>query len=157
LGGYRTPSGTFTAAPLADAALAERALELTARALETRDPARVASGRPTTARARRALADGAREALAADPRRSLPDLARLLATSPHHLSRIFRAHTGASIARHRMRLRTRAALERLAGGDADLARIAAELGFADQPHMTRVVRAETGTTPGALRAALAQR
>jgi AraC-like DNA-binding protein len=54
-----------------------------------------------------------------------------------------------------MRLRARAALERLAGGERDLARLAAELGFADQSHLTRVVRSETGRTPAALRRALA--
>lgn len=48
----------------------------------------------------------------------------------------------------------RAALERLAGGERDLARLAADVGFADQSHLSRVVRAETGHTPGALRAAL---
>jgi AraC-like DNA-binding protein len=159
------PSGPLPTAPdldlahralLADArddaaALAERALELTARALERRDARRVASGRPATARARGALADGAREALAESPHRSLPDLARLLAVSPHHLSRVFRAHTGHTIARHRMRLRAREALERLARGEDDLARLALDLGFADQPPMTRVLRAETGATPAALR------
>ena len=54
-----------------------------------------------------------------------------------------------------MRLRARAALERLAGGERDLARLAADAGFADQAHLCRVVRAETGTTPSALREALA--
>jgi AraC-like DNA-binding protein len=49
----------------------------------------------------------------------------------------------------------RAAMERIAGGERDLARMAADLGFADQSHLCRVVRAETGTTPAALRAALA--
>jgi AraC-like DNA-binding protein len=82
------------------------------------------------------------------------ELASLLAVSPHHLSRVFRAQTGHTIARHRMRLRARAALDRLAGGELELARLAAELGFADQSHLTRVVRAETGATPSALRAAL---
>jgi len=135
--------------------LVERAIELAAGALEQADPARVAAGRPTTVRARRALADGAREALTAAPDRSVPELARELAVSPHHLSRIFRAITGSTISRHRMRLRVRAALERLAEGDRDLAGLAAELGFADQSHLTRVVRSETGHTPGALRAALA--
>jgi AraC-like DNA-binding protein len=53
-----------------------------------------------------------------------------------------------------MRLRARAALDRIAGGDDQLARLAADLGFADQAHLTRVVRAETGATPSALRAAL---
>ena len=54
-----------------------------------------------------------------------------------------------------MRLRVRAALERLSGGERDLARLAAELGFADQSHLCRVVRAETGGTPSALRRAFA--
>ena len=53
-----------------------------------------------------------------------------------------------------MRLRVRAALDRCAEGERELARLAAELGFADQAHLTRAVRAETGTTPAALRAAL---
>ena len=86
--------------------------------------------------------------------RSLTELAQLLSVSPHHLSRVFRAQTGHTIARHRMRLRARAALDRLGDGEPELARLAAELGFADQAHLTRVVRAETGTTPAALRAAL---
>jgi AraC-like DNA-binding protein len=59
-----------------------------------------------------------------------------------------------SVARHRMRLRVRSALERLAAGHDDLARLAAEVGFSDQSHLCRVVRAEAGQTPGALRAAL---
>jgi AraC-like DNA-binding protein len=135
--------------------LFERAVVLAARALERADALRVASGRPSTARARRVLSDGVREALAANPDRSLPDLARELAVSPHHLSRVFSAANGRTISRHRMRLRARLALERLAGGDGDLARLAAELGFADQSHLCRVVRSETGRTPSALRAALA--
>jgi AraC-like DNA-binding protein len=132
----------------------ERAVALAAAALERVDAARVASGRPATARARRALVDGARQALAADPGAALVDVARALGASPHHLSRTFRAGAGHTIARHRMRLRARAALERLAGGDDDLAGIAADLGFSDQGHLSRVVRAETGHTPSALRRAL---
>jgi AraC-like DNA-binding protein len=136
-------------------AVVERAIGLAARTLAQADARRVAAGRPATAHARRALADGAREALAAAPERSLPELARLLAVSPHHLSRVFRALTGETIARHRMRLRARGALERLSGGERDLARLAADLGFADQSHLHRVLRSETGSTPAALRAALA--
>ena len=135
--------------------LYERALGLVSRALEQFDPRRVAAGRPATVRARRALADGAREALAAEPGRSLPDLARALAVSPHHLSRVYRGVTGQTISRHRMRLRVRNALERLAGGETDLARVAADTGFADQSHLCRVIRRETGRTPAALRHALA--
>ena len=135
--------------------LFERAVVLAARTLEQADPRRVASGRPATARARRAIADGAREALAAAPERTLPELARALTVSPHHLSRVFRSITGQTISRHRMRLRARAAMERLADGERDLARLAAELGFADQSHLCRVLRSETDRTPAALRAALA--
>jgi AraC-like DNA-binding protein len=129
----------------------ERAIALTAATLEQSDKRRVASGRPATARARRALSDGARELLACDVDRSLPELARLLAVSPHHLSRAFHQITGQTIARHRMRLRVRDALERIAGGERSLARVAADAGFADQSHLCRVVGEETGMTPSALR------
>ncbi len=90
-----------------------------------------------------------------DPDTSLPGLARTLAVSPHHLSRVFRSICGHSIARHRMRLRARTAAERLSTGDHNLARLAADLGFADQSHLCRVLRSETGRTPSALRHALA--
>lgn len=134
--------------------LVERALVLAAGTLEQSDPRPVACGRPTTTRARRAAADGAREILAGNPERSLPELAHELAVSPHHLSRVFRSAIGHTISRHRMRLRARAALERLAGGDDDLARLASEIGFADQSHLCRVIRQETGSTPAVLRDAL---
>jgi AraC-like DNA-binding protein len=135
--------------------LTERAILLTAAALEQADPRRVAAGRPATLRARRSLADAAHEALAADPDRSLAELAADLGVSAHHLSRIFRAAAGHTLSRHRMRLRVRAALERLAGGERSLAWLAADLGFADQSHLCRVIRSETGHTPSALRGALA--
>jgi AraC-like DNA-binding protein len=135
--------------------LTERAILLVAAALEHADPRRVAAARPATVRARRSLADAAHEALAADPGRSLPALAADLGVSAHHLSRIFRAAAGHTLSRHRMRLRVRAALERLAGGERSLARLAADLGFADQSHLCRVIRSETGHTPSALRRALA--
>jgi AraC-like DNA-binding protein len=135
-------------------ALEERAIVLAANMLERSDARRVDAGRPSTERQRRALADGARELLADEPSRSLPELARALAVSPHHLSRIFRALTGHTIARHRMRLRARAAMERIGAGERNLARLAADLGFSDQSHLCRVLRDETGQTPSALRAAL---
>jgi AraC-like DNA-binding protein len=164
------PSGPFRVPPRLDLAqrlvlaagrqgadpdeLVERAITLVGSALEQVDPTRVAAGRPGTARARRLLVDGARELLAAEPGCPLPRLARALAVSPHHLSRIFRVATGDTISRHRMRLRARAALERIAGGQHDLARLAADVGFADQSHLCRVLRAETGQPPSALRQAL---
>ena len=135
--------------------IVERALSLTAAALAQADSARVASGRPATARARRDLVDHAREALATDPNRSLVELAAALAVSPHHLSRVFRGEAGTTIARHRMRLRVREAQERLAAGENNLAALAADLGLADQSHLCRLIRSETDQSPTALRRALA--
>lgn len=137
--------------------LFERAIELAACVLEQLDPRRVAAGRPATAGARRMLADGARAALAADPLRSLPDLACALSVSPHHLSRVFHSISGHTISRHRIRLRVRAALDRLGDGEPDIARLAVELGFADQSHFSRAIRSETGQTPSALRRLLAMK
>jgi AraC-like DNA-binding protein len=135
--------------------LLERAITLAACALELADRSRVAAGRPATVRARAAIVDSARELLAAEPDRALSDLARALSVSPHHLSRIFSTATGHTVSRHRMKLRVRHALDRLAGGENDLARIAADTGFADQSHLCRVVHQETGHTPSVLRQALA--
>lgn len=135
-------------------ALEERAIILVADALGQSDQPRAQSGLPRADRARRTVVDRAREALGVDPDQSLTALARLLSISPHHLSRIFHSITGHTISRYRMRLRARAALERLADGDGDLARLAADLGFADQSHLCRVLRSETGSTPSSLRVSL---
>jgi AraC-like DNA-binding protein len=114
-------------------------------------PPRSLTGRPDARRARRRLARDAREALAAAPGRPLPALASQLGTSPHHLSRVFHAHTGHTLAQHRLLLRARAAMARIAEGEDSLARLAAELGFADQSHLTRTIRRQTGHTPTQLR------
>jgi AraC-like DNA-binding protein len=134
--------------------LFERALNLAAGVLHGVDARRVLAGRPATERRRRTIADEARQALVADPSCSQRALARALAVSPHHLSRLFAQHTGHTLSAHRRRLRVRAALERLYGGEHDLARLAAETGFADQSHLCRAVRHETTMTPAALRALL---
>jgi AraC-like DNA-binding protein len=130
---------------------AELAVTLTASLLERAGEAGVGSGRPGTEEARRRAVDDTREALAAGPWLSLLGLAREVAVSPHHLSRIFRARTGTSVSRYRNRLRVRAALERLAEGERDLAALAADLRFADHSHLVRIVRRELGTTPSSLR------
>ncbi|MFI0482016.1 helix-turn-helix domain-containing protein [Actinomadura sp. 9N215] len=104
-------------------------------------------------RARRALADEAREAITAGhPHASgLMSLARLLEVSPSHLSRTFRQETGMSVTRYRNRVRVGRALDRIEQGERDLAGLAADLGFADHAHLTRTVKAETGHPPTALR------
>lgn len=85
---------------------------------------------------------------------SLGALARVARASPYHVSRTFRQVCGLTISRYRSRLRVRRALERLGQGERDLAGMAVDVGFADQAHLTRTVRFETGETPGRLRALL---
>lgn len=136
--------------------LAERAILLLARILERAHPARVAAERPSTAAARHRTVEAARELLAYRPCIGLFDLAAAVAISSHHLSRIFSASTGSSISRYRNRLRVRLALDRIADGERSLAQLAADLGFADQAHLTRVMREEVGDVPSRLRAALAR-
>jgi AraC-like DNA-binding protein len=81
-------------------------------------------------------------------------LARTVATSPRHLRRLFQDWVGMSPKRFARIARVQAALRRLsAEPDTELAGLAAELGFADQAHLTREVRALAGTTPGRLLAA----
>jgi AraC-like DNA-binding protein len=120
-------------------------------------PSRVESGRPATVARRRGLVAGTRELLMLDPSLGLIELAALAGTSPHHLSRTFARETGEGVARYRNRLRMRLALERLAAGETSLARLAAELGFADQSHFCSVVRRAYGAPPSALRALLQEK
>jgi AraC-like DNA-binding protein len=120
--------------------------------LAQRDVRRTESGRPTTARARRRLVAESRALLAQNPKLTLSELARHLSVSPHHLSRVFAAATGMPVTTYRNRLRVQAALERIAAGEHSLARLAAELGFADHAHMTRTIREHTGVVPSAHRA-----
>jgi AraC-like DNA-binding protein len=107
---------------------------------------------------RRSLAEAAREAILADhpASRDLVGLARALGVAPAHLSRTFRHHTGATVSAFRTRVRVARALDRLEQGAERLAEIAAEEGFADQAHLTRAVRAQTGWTPAALRTLLSR-
>ncbi|GAB3403713.1 helix-turn-helix domain-containing protein [Flindersiella endophytica] len=102
--------------------------------------------------AHRRLAHAARERLAADPATlTLDALARDVGASRSHLSRVFRRVTGETLTRFRNRLRVRLALDRIEAGETDLARLAADLGFADHAHLTRTVRAETGVPPRGVR------
>lgn len=109
---------------------------------------------PAGARPHR-LVEDARELLSCAPDLTLPELAAMLRTSPWWLSRMFRRVTGVTLHRYRTHLRVSAALDRLGDGAGSLAGLATELGFADQAHLSRVVRQCTGLPPGRLRALLA--
>jgi AraC-like DNA-binding protein len=105
--------------------------------------------------AHRRLADAARERLTTDPAGpTFGTLAAELGVSREHLARVFRSMTGTSLTTFRTRVRVRAALEAIDAGQANLADLAAELGFADQAHLTRTLRAELGRPPSHLRAVL---
>jgi len=82
-------------------------------------------------------------------------LAELLGVSPYRLSRAFPRTVGVSLTRFRNRVRVGHALDRLAQGEPSLATLAADLGFADQAHLTRTVREHLGDTPTAVRRLLA--
>jgi transcriptional regulator GlxA family with amidase domain len=101
--------------------------------------------------ARAEAVEATREVITAEPGTGLLELARRVAVKPHHLSRIFSDSTGQTISRYRNRIRVRMALERLVDGETSLARLAGDLGFADQAHLCRVVRSEVGQPPAHLR------
>lgn len=109
--------------------------------------------RPATLAAHRLLADRAREVLAAsDFSLTLDEVARQVGASPHHLSRVFQRVTGSSLTSYRNRLRVRAVLDVLGESDGrPLRAVATEYGFADQAHLTRVVREQVGQPPARLR------
>ncbi|MHC1789328.1 helix-turn-helix transcriptional regulator [Solidesulfovibrio sp.] len=80
----------------------------------------------------------------------LEDMAAATGLSPWHLARAVTRHTGLPPHGHLLTRRCQAARERLAGPQR-LADIAADLGFADQSHLTRTFKAHFGLSPGAWR------
>jgi AraC family transcriptional regulator len=107
--------------------------------------------RVTPAVARRV--EDVRALLAADPARPwrLRDVAAAAHVSPYHLARQFRAATGETIARYVTRLRLALALDRIAAGEDDLARLAHDAGFAHHSHLSARFRALFSLTPSQVR------
>jgi AraC-like DNA-binding protein len=128
--------------------------EAGALALLTRALSRASGPEPRRARTQRVhsdLAEAAKELLIARPR-SLAELAAALHVSPFHLAHVFRARTGFSIAGYVAELRLRRAVERLlAEPEADLSRLALELGYCSPSHFTDRFRAAFGAPPSQLR------
>ncbi|GAA5069435.1 AraC family transcriptional regulator [Lysobacter panacisoli] len=81
---------------------------------------------------------------------AMTELARRAGVSLAHASRSFLKSHGMPPQLLRRELRCRRALA-LLGGDASLAQIAADSGFADQSHLSRSLREATGNTPSRLR------
>ncbi|GAA1847088.1 helix-turn-helix domain-containing protein [Asanoa iriomotensis] len=116
------------------------------------DLQRAVGRRPATEAAHRKLVYRAREVLVEEGfTLGLTEVAAKVNCSPHHLSRVFHRVTGQSLTAHRHRLRIQAVLDAIAEGERDLRTIAATHGFADQAHLTRVVRERLGRSPSAVR------
>jgi AraC-like DNA-binding protein len=82
---------------------------------------------------------------------TLDELGRAVNVSPFHLARSFRRHTGYTLHEYRTHLRLRAALERLAAGDEELAVIARAVGFSSHSHMSATFRRAFGVPPSSVR------
>jgi AraC-like DNA-binding protein len=77
--------------------------------------------------------------------------------SPFRLSRAFSREMGVPLTRYRNRVRVAQVLDRLEQGEDSLARLATDLGFADQAHLCRTTRQHLGQTRTALRHVLLRR
>ncbi|MEZ0092559.1 helix-turn-helix domain-containing protein [Streptacidiphilus sp. EB129] len=139
-----------------DFALSEELLALLSTAIGriTTGPTPIAGAR---ARHDQDLVASARQAIAeGDPASdTLFSLAGLLGVSPYRLSRAFPRELGVSVTRYRHRVRIGTALDRLESGERSLGTLAADLGYADQAHLTRTMRQYLGHTPTAVRRLLA--
>jgi len=92
------------------------------------------------------------DALTADPSLRIGDWARGHGLADETVSRGFQQVYGVSPSAFRAQLRGRLAWRRIVAAGQALTDLAYELGFADQAHMSRTVRAITGQPPRAWRA-----
>ena len=87
---------------------------------------------------------------------TLGQIADELGVEPGRMARAFRRSMGEPMAGYLRRIRVDAGASLLATTDLPIARIAADVGFADQAHLTRWFAFYVGTTPGRFRAARRQ-
>jgi AraC family transcriptional regulator len=82
---------------------------------------------------------------------SVEALARVAGFSPYHFARLFRRTTGSSPHQWVVRQRVARAQWLLQQTELPLAQVAVTCGFADQSHLTLVLKQQLGCTPGACR------
>jgi AraC family transcriptional regulator len=82
---------------------------------------------------------------------TLDDVASAVNVSPFHFARIFQEQTGVPVHRYLMRLRLRAAMDRLSDPSCDLTELALELGFSSHSHFSDSFKREFGKTPSDVR------
>lgn len=107
-------------------------------------------GRPGLTGRQLATAREVMEARLAEPV-PLADLAAAVSLSVSQFSRQFKASTGETPHRFLMRLRAEMACRLLRSTTLPIPEVATRCGFSHQEHLTRVLRAHTGMTPGAVR------
>ena len=119
-----------------------------------------ARGRPTRSAGgpstRPSAARGPTSPSAGTERVSLAELSRVAGLSRFELVRRFRAQTGLTPHAFQTNLRIQRARALLTAGE-PAAAVAAECGFADQPHLTRTFKRAVGVTPAPLRGLLTAR
>ncbi|MDX1687280.1 MAG: helix-turn-helix domain-containing protein [Candidatus Promineifilaceae bacterium] len=81
----------------------------------------------------------------------IADVAEAVGVHPVHLARTFRQHYGVSPSTYLRRLRLDWVAARLVRSDEQLSLLARRAGFADQSHLTRLFKRQTGLTPGQYR------
>jgi AraC family transcriptional regulator len=124
------------------------ALEIVARVARAARPERRA---PWLDEARAVLHDRYTESL------SLSDVAVAVGVEPDRLARGFRRAFGEPLAGYLRRVRVNAAAGLLASTDLPIARVAGDVGFADQSHLTRWFGRYMDTTPARFRVAQSDR
>ncbi|KAA9154111.1 helix-turn-helix transcriptional regulator [Microbacterium lushaniae] len=140
-------------------ALDARAHALLARIAAAPDPARRAGRADALVRAQLAerplrasqrIANAALDALTAQPHvQRVPDVAAAVGTSERTLQRALRTHVGRGPGEIARRIRLQEVVRRLSAGEGDIPRIAVDLGYVDQAHLTNDFRRVAGVTPGA--------
>lgn len=115
-----------------------------------------ATGRPPTEprgglskRELRRAVEYVHDNLAGDP--TLSEIAAAVGLSPYHFSRRFKESTGLSPHRYVIGRRVERAREMLLRSETPIPEVARRMGFADQAHLTRQMRAFLGLTPGQIR------
>lgn len=82
---------------------------------------------------------------------SVKVLAEMFGVSPQHLCRAFKQHLGVTISQYSLALRVDYARGLLWGTGMPICEVAAETGFSDQAHLTRVLGDHSAKTPARLR------
>lgn len=85
----------------------------------------------------------------------LAEIARSAGLSVFHLCRVFRAATGSTLHAYRNQVRLRSALEQIV--EADLTRLALDLGYSSHSHFSHAFRSTFGVSPSAARRQLSGR